>query len=262
MAVCSMNFLSVSLTDIGISRSVNQDSICTKIILSDDKKASFSIVCDGMGGLSEGETASLSVMNNFCQWADNILPNLIKNGFDFDELKEQWARIITKQNQYLLDYGAKKGIKLGTTLTALLIFDGRYYGVHVGDSRIYEIKDKVCQLTRDHTLVEQEIRKGNITKEQAKNDPRKSVLLQCVGASVSIRPEFLSGKTLENTVYVLCSDGFTHVLSEEELYENLNGTILLNEEIMRDRARYLIDLIKSRGEQDNISVVLVKLLNC
>lgn len=257
-----MNFLTFSLTDIGISRSVNQDSICTKIILSDGKKAAFSIVCDGMGGLSEDETASLSVLNNFCQWADNILPILIKDGFAFNDLKEQWSKIISKQNQYLLDYGAKKGIKLGTTLTALLIFDGCYYGVHVGDSRIYEIKDRVRQLTRDHTLVEHDIREGNITREQAQKDPRRNILLQCIGSSTSVQPEFLDGKTEENTVYVLCSDGFTHVISEEEIYENFNGAILQNEDIMKDRTKYLIDLIKSRKEQDNISVVLVKILNC
>ncbi len=253
-----MNFLSVSLTDIGISRSVNQDSICTKVILAENKKASFSIVCDGMGGLSEGEVASLSVLNNFCRWADTILPVLIKNGIDFNEIKEQWAKIILKQNQYLTEYGAKKGIMLGTTLTILLIYDGSYYGVHVGDSRIYEIKDGIHQLTSDHTLVERDIRAGNITKEQAKNDPRKNILLQCVGASPSIEPEFLHGKAEENTVYMLCSDGFRHVISEEELFENLNSTNLIDEDVMKDKAKYLIELNKSRMEQDNISVVLVK----
>ncbi|NLL05179.1 MAG: serine/threonine-protein phosphatase [Clostridiaceae bacterium] len=253
-----MNFLSVSLTDIGISRSVNQDSICTKVIQEDNKKASFSIVCDGMGGLSEGEVASLSVLNNFCRWADNILPVLIRNGIDFNELKEQWTKIILKQNQYLGEYGANKGIMLGTTLTALLINDGRYYGVHVGDSRIYEIKDGVHQLTRDHTLVERDIRLGNITEEQAKNDPRKNILLQCVGASPSIEPEFINGIAEENTVYMLCSDGFRHVISDEELYDNLNSNMLVNEHVMKERAKYLIELNKSRMEQDNISVILVK----
>lgn len=253
-----MNFLSVSLTDVGISKNINQDSLCTKIISSDDKKASFSIVCDGMGGLSEGEVASFSVLNNFCRWADNVLPSLIENKINFDELQEQWTRIILKQNQYLADYGSKKGIILGTTLTVLLIFDGNYYGVNIGDSRIYEIKDGVNQLTIDHTLVEREIRSGNITKEQAKNDPRKNILLQCIGASPSIEPDFLWGKAEENTVYMLCSDGFRHVISEEELYENFNSSKMTNEDAMMDRAKYLVELNKSRMEQDNISVILVK----
>ena len=110
-----MDFFTVSLTDIGISKSINQDSICTKVILSDGKKASFSIVCDGMGGLSEGEVASHSVLNSFLRWVDNILPMLLKDGFDFEKLQEQWSKIIFNQNPCLAEYGAKKGIRLGTT---------------------------------------------------------------------------------------------------------------------------------------------------
>jgi serine/threonine protein phosphatase PrpC len=253
-----MDYLKVLLTDVGISRKVNEDSLYVDVIVSENKKALFSIICDGMGGLSEGEVASSSAVRAFYYWSKSNLPEMLKNQIIFEELKCQWDEIIFEQNQILSEYGRRKGIRLGTTLTALLIVDYKYYAVHVGDSRIYEISDGVYQLTSDHSVVARDVRRGNITLEQAKNDPRRNILLQCIGASETVEPEYLTGEAVKDTVFMLCTDGFWHNVTEDEIYSNLNSSELLNEDIMLDRARYMIEINKSRLETDNISIILVR----
>ena len=118
-----MDYLKVLLTDVGISRKVNEDSLYVDVIVSENKKALFSIICDGMGGLSEGEVASSSAVRAFYYWSKSNLPEMLKNQIIFEELKCQWDEIIFEQNQILSEYGRRKGIRLGTTLTALLIVD-------------------------------------------------------------------------------------------------------------------------------------------
>lgn len=90
------------------------------------------------------------------------------------------------------------------------------------------------------------------------NSPQRNVLLQCIGASNFIEPDFFSGEFGQNQVFMLCSDGFRHIISETEIYDNLNPFVLENEQIMHDRAVYLTELNKSRQERDNITVALVK----
>ena len=136
--------------------------------------------------------------------------------------------------------------------------ENRYYIVNVGDSRIYEIKNHVNLLTQDQTVVENEYRKGLITREQADNDPRKSILLQCVGATGDVYPKMYFGKTETDAVYMLCSDGFRHVISMQELYEHLNPKVLISKEVMKRQSELLIELNKSRMEQDNITVSLIR----
>ena len=89
--------------------------------------------------------------------------------------------------------------------------------------------------------------------------PQRNVLLQCVGASDSVTPDFFTGDAMENTVFMLCSDGFRHVITEQEIYEKLNPYVLTDERQMRDNAAWLTELNKQRMEVDNISAALVKI---
>jgi|BioPla2DNA2_1021312.scaffolds.fasta_scaffold01842_9 serine/threonine protein phosphatase PrpC len=256
-----MSFLTVSVTDKGLVKEKNEDSIYTTVVEKDNKKVSFSIVCDGMGGLAEGEYASAKVLNAFVEWFEIQKSLLFEEKTSFDEIKSQWANIVKMQNSYLIHYGNNKGIRLGTTVTALMIIDNTYYAVHVGDSRIYEISDSVHQITTDHTLVARDLEMGNITKEQARKDPRKNILLQCVGANEDVYPEFITGDAKGDVVYLLCSDGFYNLITEDEIYSNLKSKELHNEEIMKSRAKMLINLNKERMEKDNISAILVKIFD-
>ena len=128
----------------------------------------------------------------------------------------------------------------------------------MGDSRAYEIKENVKQITEDQTLIQREISQGRLTEEEAKVDPRRSVLLQCIGASEVVSPAMYYGEVKLNATYMLCSDGFRHEITKEEIYEALNPEVLTDINIMDNNTKYLIEADKERQEKDNISVVLVR----
>ena len=130
--------------------------------------------------------------------------------------------------------------------------------MNVGDSRAYEITDKLTQLTNDQTFVAREVALGNMTPEQAEVDERRSVLLQCIGASEEVYPDFFMGKTQINATYLLCSDGFRHEISSNEIYAKLQPDVLFDDLSMNQNTIELIELNKQRNERDNISVVLIR----
>lgn len=254
-----MNILADAYTDIGIKRSTNQDSLCVKVADSEIGTIVMGIVCDGMGGLAKGEVASATVLQRFCTWFEDELPGLLEQK-NINAVENSIRRIIQTENEKILSYGNENHIQLGTTLTLMLIIgQGQLLIAHVGDSRAYKISDRVAVLTEDQTVVSREVRSGRLTKEQAKVDPRRNVLLQCIGASKIVEPDIQYFVPERNCVYMMCSDGFRHVISEDEIYEYLNPSVLISEQKMRDHAVKLVELNKSRNETDNISVLLVKL---
>ena len=147
---------------------------------------------------------------------------------------------------------------IGTTLSAILMYEDRYYIIHVGDSRVYELTDKMEQLTQDQTLGAREIAAGRLTPEQAETDSRRSILLQCVGASPVVEPDFIRGYITQNASYLLCSDGFRHKISGDEIMAKLSPLAAPDEDKMKEGCIFLTDLVKYRKETDNITVLLVK----
>ena len=147
---------------------------------------------------------------------------------------------------------------MGTTVTAMLVTEERYYIVNVGDTRAYEIFDGVQVLTRDQTVVAREVEQGNLTPQEAERDPRRSVLLQCVGASEAVYPDMFFGETKWNTVYMLCSDGFRHEITGQELYQYLNPDVMVDEDGMRRNMETLVAMDKQRMEKDNITVITIR----
>lgn len=254
-----MEYIAAYHTDVGITKKTNQDSMAIKIVETTEGKVAFGIVCDGMGGLSKGELASKEVVVAFCEWFDKVLIDDIENGM-FEELRlmHQWDDIVQTQNRRLGEYGAQNSIMLGTTLSAILLYKDMYYIVHVGDSRIYSLAQSVMILTNDQTFIAREMAAGRMTAEQAKIDPRRSVLLQCVGASQVVEPEFTKGPMLRNAVYMLCSDGFRHQITEDEMLEKIGPVVALDEEKMKFGCIYLTELVKNRRETDNITVGLIR----
>ncbi len=254
-----MKYIAAYHTDVGISKKTNQDSLAIKVVETKAGTVAFCIVCDGMGGLAKGELASKEVIMAFAEWFDGPLIDDINQGvFEEKRLMEQWNDIIQTQNQRLGAYGEKNNFMLGTTVSAILMYDGQYYIVHVGDSRVYEIGKGVTQLTSDQTFIAREIAAGRMTEEQAKTDPRRSVLLQCVGASQTVNPEFKKGDIQKDTVYMLCSDGFRHQISEAEMMAKIGPDAATDEEKMKFGCIYLTELVKNRRETDNITVALLK----
>ncbi len=256
-----MNYNVALKTDIGIRKETNQDSICVRLAQTKKGTVAFAIICDGMGGLEKGEVASATVINAFAKWFETELPYVLNKENYFDEIRYRWDRIVKEQNQNIAEYGRIHHIQLGTTLTVLLIDEeGKYIIGHVGDCRAYRIADTLTILTQDQTVVANEVRMGRLTVEQAKVDPRKNVLLQCIGASKVVIPEFWYGEVKQNECYMLCSDGFRHVLSEDEIRLAFAPENNMNEQMMDENIGRAIDTVKQRGETDNISVILLKTL--
>ena len=253
-----MNFIVSATTDIGTTKSTNQDSLSVKVINTCKGKMVFAILCDGMGGLAKGEVASASVIRAFDNWVHSELPVLCMHEIEDSIIRSQWEKIIAEQNVNIKNYGAGQGVRLGTTAVVMLITQNRYYIMNVGDSRAYELAQGIRQLTNDQTFVAREVAMGNMTEEQAKTDERRNVLLQCIGASDEVYPDMFFGEPENNAVYMLCSDGFRHEITAEEIYNAFQPNALCDENTMQQNSLYLIELNKQRKEKDNISVVLVR----
>lgn len=254
-----MEYTATYNTDIGIRKSTNQDSVALRIVDTPNGQVAFAIVCDGMGGLAKGELASKEVIESFCRWFDEeFLAQIIEGSFSALRLRDDWNSIIQTENRLLGIYGSDNNIMLGTTVSAILMYKDEFFIVHVGDSRVYELVSGVRILTKDQTFVAREIAAGRMTPEEAKVDPRRSVLLQCVGASATVVPDFLKGKIQKNSVYLVCSDGFRHQISEEEIMEKLGPKASKTVEEMKYGCVYLTELVKNRKETDNITVAAIR----
>ena len=127
-----MEYIAAYHTDVGITKKTNQDSLAIKVVETRLGKVAFAIVCDGMGGLAKGELASKEVIMAFCDWFDNILVDDIEAGkFEESNLVTQWNDIVQTQNKRLGQYGEENHIQLGTTVSAILIINNKYYTVHI-----------------------------------------------------------------------------------------------------------------------------------
>lgn len=255
-----MAFLTAHHTDVGIKKKTNQDALLLKTAKTERGTVGLFIICDGMGGLSHGELASATVIRGMADWFDTEMPRLSRSEHIEEEIYLELEKCIKRLNEKILHYGETSKANLGTTLTALLIVHNKYYIAQIGDSRAYSISTSTNQLTKDQTFVAREVARGNITPEQAKMDPRRNVLLQCVGATREIEIEFSTGHVQADTVFMLCSDGFYHQITEEELVLNLAPDTITNDQQLKDKVVELVELVKARNEEDNISVVAAKVL--
>lgn len=254
-----MNFLTGVHTDVGIKKSTNQDSVLIQEANTDYGKVLFAMVCDGMGGLSKGELASAIVVKRMSAWFENELPTLIYGNTLEEQLRKSWEDIVFSSNKTIQDYGNRNHVNMGTTMVALLIFNNRYYVMNIGDSRVYRIKEGLHQVTKDQTFVQREMDEGRLTPEEARKHPQRNVLLQCIGASPYIAPDFHTGIVETEEVYMLCSDGFRHIITEEEFWNGLNPSVLTDENTIKRNLEYFTELNKSRREEDNISAIAIKI---
>lgn len=258
-----MGFLSIAHTDIGIRKNTNQDSVLIKEANTDYGKVNLSVICDGMGGLAKGEVASAALIRAFSVWFEEEFPFILykernEAGIDYNALQKSWNELIDSVNNKIGVYGEKCHALCGTTVAALLLVEGIYYIINVGDSRVYLIRDNMESLTKDQTFVQREVDEGRMTPEEAAVHPQKNVLIQCVGASPVVMPDFYNGTYEKGDVFLLCSDGFRHVISPEEFIKILNPQSLITEKDMKDAAVYCTELNKQRKENDNISVIITK----
>ncbi len=238
---------SYGVTDIGIQREINQDYIyCNDNAIG--LLPNLYIVADGMGGHKAGDFASRFSVTVFEK-----------------EIREQKARTIIgsmegalrQANELLLrEADAEPNYKgMGTTFVAATITDNRLFVVNIGDSRLYIIEETghIKQITRDHSLVEEKILRGELERKDAKYHPQKNVITRALGAEQQMIPDFFEVE-LDGVSYVLlCSDGLTNMVEDNVIKE----IVLTLEGSIKEKAEQLVSLANENGGRDNISLILI-----
>lgn len=236
-----------ALTDIGKVRNKNQDQAVAAI---NGKDQILGLVCDGMGGHKAGEIASHVVEDHILTCFRGIPPFI-----DEEEVQNWLTDTILEAHQIVkrmanMDEDTKG---MGTTVAIAVVMDDLVYTCHVGDSRIYLYDaNGLQQITKDHTLVNELIERGAISKEQGKNHRQKNILMQAIGAEMNIVPD-MNKAELNGRNILICSDGLYNNLSDEEIL-----SILKKEDQVKNKVHQLIDQANEHGGSDNIAVVLIE----
>jgi protein phosphatase len=225
-------------SDTGLQRRANEDSMLAR--------APLFVVADGMGGAQAGEVASRIAVESFEQGLDeSATPELALASLAM----EANARIHELSHEHAEQAG------MGTTLTAVYVGEEEVTIAHVGDSRAYCFRDgELIRLTDDHSLVDELIRQGRLTPEEAVEHPQRSVITRALGPEAAVEVDTRSFRARAGDVYLLCSDGLTTMVSEVLLAQ-----VLLAHGRLRDAGEALIAAANEAGGRDNITVLLVRL---
>ncbi|TWT10362.1 Stp1/IreP family PP2C-type Ser/Thr phosphatase [Streptococcus sp. sy004] len=235
------------LTDIGQKRSSNQDYVNKY-----DNKAGITLLllADGMGGHRAGNIASeMTVTDLGRTWVNTDLTEV-------DKIRAWLSDVIEQENQKIYDLGQNEDYKgMGTTIEALAIVDQTIVYAHLGDSRISLVRQQnYTLLTNDHSLVNELVKAGQITPEEAANHPQKNIITQSIGQSKPVELE-IGMQTLEPGDYlVVNSDGLTNMISEQNIVD-----VLAQEMDLQNKAKLLVSLANEAGGLDNITVALLHL---
>lgn len=236
-----------TITDVGLIRENNQDSY----FASSEKDFPLFIVADGMGGHKAGEVASQLAVETIREKLESVIEDLT----DEEAIKYNINKAILAANEKIyktsLENPDCKG--MGTTLTLAYIYDSKIILAHVGDSRAYIIRDKMEQITEDHSLVNELIKNGSITPEEALKHPQKNMITRALGTSSSIIVDFYVVDYVTNDIMLICSDGLSNMISEKEMF-----MIIKNEEDLNLATKRLVLRAKDNGGKDNITAILIK----
>lgn len=234
-------------SDVGKARDMNQDCF----FVSDEKEeVKIFILADGMGGYKGGEIASSLAVSTTKNYIKNNLLKIKKEKEDFFQLLNgaiEYANLVvherSKEDPELKD--------MGTTLDVCIIYNNRVYIGHVGDSRVYRIRKNIIRkLTTDHSYVEKLVREGTITREEAYNHPKKNMLMKALGGNNLVEPDIMCKGFLKDDILLMCSDGLTNMLRDNEIYE----VLLKNPE---KPIEALINKANANGGLDNITAIIV-----
>lgn len=235
------------LTDVGQKRTNNQDYVN---LFVNRAGRTMIILADGMGGHRAGNIASeMAVTDLGVAWVDTQIDTV-------NEVREWFAHHLEVENQKIYQMGRDEAYKgMGTTLEALAIIDHQAIYAHIGDSRIGLIRgEEYCQLTSDHSLVNELLKAGQLTPEEAEAHPQKNIITQSIGQKDEIQPD-LGIVSLEPGDYlVMNSDGLTNMISGSEIYDIVTSDISLD-----DKAATLVRFANNAGGLDNITVALVSI---
>jgi len=237
-------------SDRGKVRELNEDSY--KVITGKDGIPDTFIVADGMGGHNSGELASRMAVD----LSEEYLLKSLKGVGDEESIISFICSLVAEVNKsiFLKAKESEENYGMGTTFVIGIHMDGKFFIGHVGDSRAYLVRNGVLErITTDHSYIEELIKNGSLTREEAQNHPKKNVITRALGCEESVAVDTYSVNINDNDMLVLCTDGLTNMLNENEILSIINNS---------DEPQYscneLVRLANEKGGEDNITVILVK----
>ena len=234
-----------SITDTGITRDMNQD-----YYFSSDTPVgnlpNLYIVADGMGGHKAGDYASRYTI-------ERIVASVMRSG-----LQEPVAILkgaIRKANELLVDESKEDESKrgMGTTVVIATIMENKMIVANVGDSRLYVVGSSMRQVTRDHSLVNEMVRLGEINAAEARIHPDKNIITRAIGASATVEADFFEIDLEKDSQILMSTDGLTNMVTDQEIFRIMNG-----EEALEEKAEILVRTANANGGRDNITVMIIK----
>lgn len=240
---------SYAKTDVGKARETNQDSFY--ITNEQFDKMQLFMLADGMGGCNGGEIASRQAIISAKNYIEN---NFEQTPKDRESLLQLIASSIEYANMVVHEKSLEdKNLEgMGTTLEVCLIYNNRAYIGHVGDSRIYRVRNHfIRKLTQDHSYVQTLVKEGTITKEEAEHHPKKNMLMKALGCNAFVVPDVMVKGFQKDDILIICSDGLTNMVQIEDIQK-------IVEENFEQAPKELIDLANQNGGLDNITIITIK----
>lgn len=230
----------------GMQRKNNEDSIYTggeKTPLNN-----IFIVADGMGGHNAGEIASQHAIDRFVEY--------VSKNYDSENILDVLVEGVINANKAVYDEAKNNESEsgMGTTFTCACIENEKLYAVHVGDSRIYILRNsRLCQITNDHSFVMEMVKQGRITLEEARVHPKRNIITRAVGTEDTIDVDTVIKELKDGDIILICSDGLYGMMSDEEIEK-----IILGNENIEECIEKLIETANENGGKDNISAILIR----
>ena len=242
-------------TDVGLVRDHNEDAIGC------DENIGLAVLADGMGGHRGGEMASAITVSTILETVSDKLKKINSGGSDdetgysLESLAVHQAVALANKNVHDSSEANEQYRGMGTTVVVTLFYDDRFTVAHVGDSRLYRLRDmELEQITRDHSLMQELIDRGFYTPEQARNSLNKNLVTRAIGIDDNVQIDVQEDIAMTGDIYLLCSDGVTDMI-EDHL---IKSTLLDNKNNLEQAATEIIRLANEHGGKDNISALLVK----
>lgn len=235
-----------SMTHIGQRREMNQDYMYTSETAVGNLPNLF-LVADGMGGHAAGEYASRFTVEK--------LVEKIKESSQTEPVALMKEAVEQVNAMLLAEANADRAkAGMGTTIVAATVIGEKLYAANVGDSRLYVINEEsITQITRDHSLVEEMVRLGEMNKEDAKDHPDKNIITRAIGVMPEVAPDFFEISLKNQDMILMCSDGLTNMIDDIDIKK-----IVLGQRDIVEKAEKLVETANQNGGRDNITVVLVE----
>lgn len=239
----------VSKTDVGVVRHTNQDAYSAGELPGG---VAWAVVCDGMGGANGGDIASTTAVKVI----SSRISKAFRDGISEQSIPSMLESAVNAANISVYDMSREDETLagMGTTVVACVLVDGVAHIAHAGDSRAYLFnKDKITQITRDHSYVQRLIENGTLTAEQAKTSPHRNVITRALGVNERLAVDYTEVPIGEQDAVMLCTDGLTGCLEDDDMLAIFSGCSFYE---YPDR---LVKAANERGGNDNITVVILSL---